>query len=456
MLNKLAGESVSRRRFINYGVTAVVAGVVAGVGGYYAGVASVPPPSAPTTVTVTATGPAPPTTVAPPPKREKVRIGRCISRSGALAGICVHQDRAIWLWEEQCNAKGGLNVGGQKLPVEEIVYDDRSSLDEAMKFYERLITVDKVDLLMFNYGTFMAAGLQPLMDKYKMPFVCTTSMPLPDVPTKYEFFVAPSSESHGVAMAELLSSVGAKTVGLLVIETLFGADMRKYFEAELAKKAINIVATHLYPMGVMDLSAPLLDLRAKNPDAVIQLSYPDDALLCTQQMIEINYNPKLFYSALGLLNADFTGKFGKAREGICCFGQSFVPAAKHQGVYGNARDWYEAYVKRWGAFPDYTESLNPYTGCEVLQQAVEKAGTLDGTAIRDVLARETFDTVAGPVKFGGPNGAINISDISGVGTTVQWQKQPDPITGDEFTAHVVSPSRLATAKVIYPKPPWPK
>ena len=65
---------VSRRGFLSYAVTAIVVGVVAGVGGYYAGLSSAPPPGAPTTVTRTVTPSPVTTTVTSPPVTSTVTV----------------------------------------------------------------------------------------------------------------------------------------------------------------------------------------------------------------------------------------------------------------------------------------------------------------------------------------------------------------------------------------------
>jgi len=59
-------------------------------------------------------------------------------------------DKMVKAWENYVNTKqGGLFVKtyNKKLPVRTIVYDDKSDQATAVKFYERLITVDKCDFL---------------------------------------------------------------------------------------------------------------------------------------------------------------------------------------------------------------------------------------------------------------------------------------------------------------------
>jgi branched-chain amino acid transport system substrate-binding protein len=78
---------------------------------------------------------------------------------------------------------------------------------------------------------------------------------------------------------------------------------------------------------------------------------------------------------------------------------------------------------------------------QVLEQAIEKAGTLDRKKIREVIASGTFPTVIGPVRY---ENQINVQSPGEVG---QWQNG---------AFEIVAAKEKRTAKPIYPKPPWPK
>src|SRR3970282_2511005 len=82
-----------------------------------------------------------------------VRIGFSIAKTGIFASAAPSQLNAYELWREQINARGGLEIGKEKRPVEFVQYDDQSNPGQAAKIYEKLITQDKVDLLLAPWGT---------------------------------------------------------------------------------------------------------------------------------------------------------------------------------------------------------------------------------------------------------------------------------------------------------------
>src|SRR6218665_717088 len=83
-----------------------------------------------------------------------VRIGFCLSRTGIFAPAIHSQHNAYEFWKDEVNAKGGLELGGSgRRKIEFVSYDDQSIPSQAAKIYEKLITQDKVDLLLAPWGT---------------------------------------------------------------------------------------------------------------------------------------------------------------------------------------------------------------------------------------------------------------------------------------------------------------
>src|SRR5262245_59450364 len=93
-----------------------------------------------------------------------VRIGYTLSATGPYAvGAGITQAPNYTLWQEQVNARGGLAVaGGGRRPVEFVTIDDRSEIETAVRFYEKLATDDKVDLMLPPWGSAMNFAIGPV------------------------------------------------------------------------------------------------------------------------------------------------------------------------------------------------------------------------------------------------------------------------------------------------------
>ena len=90
-----------------------------------------------------------------------VKIGYSLGRTGILAAAVAVQDQAYILWREQVNARGGLNIGGkEKRKIGEFIsYDDQSDAGKIPQIYEKLISDDKVDLLLAPYATYLHVAI---------------------------------------------------------------------------------------------------------------------------------------------------------------------------------------------------------------------------------------------------------------------------------------------------------
>ena len=113
--------------------------------------------------------------LAAPAAAESVKIGFSIAKTGLFAAGSPSQLNAYELWREQVNAKGGLNVAGTKRMVEFVQYDDQSNPGNAVRIYEKLITDDKVNLLIAPWGTPHHFAVAAVLEKYKFPMVGNTA-----------------------------------------------------------------------------------------------------------------------------------------------------------------------------------------------------------------------------------------------------------------------------------------
>src|SRR5215472_15204812 len=96
---------------------------------------------------------------------DPIRVGMSLALTGAGASPSKVINTALEIWRDDVNAKGGL-LGR---PVELVVYDDQSSPANVPNIYTKLITVDKVDLLLGPYGTnFVAPAMPAIIQNNKM------------------------------------------------------------------------------------------------------------------------------------------------------------------------------------------------------------------------------------------------------------------------------------------------
>jgi branched-chain amino acid transport system substrate-binding protein len=383
------------------------------------------------------------TTVKPAPAT--IRLGQAIALSGPYtAGAAVTQIPPTDMWIKEVNAAGGLYVKeyDKKIPLELIRYDDKSETGTVVRLVEKLILEDKVDLLLGPWGTGQYFAVAPVINKYHYPVVGPTVDSLQlramsdDIP--YLFVILNQPPEKSAAMVDLAKELGVKTMVAAHHQDLHGIEYAGGVVPNLAGAGVDVLLYKSFPLGSKDLSPLLKEMKAANPDAAFFFCYPDETFLITQQAIEVGFNPKLFYATIGVAFSPYRKVFGAATvEGMMGAG-----AWNPDVPYAGAREFWDRMVAYAGADnTDWYGNAFSYAANQVLQQAIEKTGSIDREKLKEAMATETFNTVLGPVKF------VNQFNIQSPGEVGQWQN-------GEF--EIVAGKDKRTAQPIYPKPPWPK
>ncbi len=379
--------------------------------------------------------PLPPLRAAP----ATVRIGYAIGETGPSSiGAGITQIPNYLLWRDEVNAKGGLQIaGGGRRPIEFVNYDDRSDNETAVRLYERLITEDKVDLLLPPWGTATNFAVAPVANRHGFPMIGPTvgSLRLRDLNLSYFYAILAQPDAMMTALVGFFRSTqpAVKKIAVAHVADLFGVEHYQALMPLLKSAGIEVVEDKPYPLGVRDLSDVLKSAQAKRPDAFVALSYPPDTILSVAQSSGIGFNPAIFYCAVGTAFPAFRDNFKARAEGVAGIG-AWNPKVKYPG----AKMYFDAHVRKHGKEPDRWASAFAWASLQILEEAVGKVG-LDRAKIKEYIDATQFTTVVGPVKF------VRGVNRATPGMVGQWQK-------GEF--EVVWPRERVTASAIVPKPAW--
>ena len=374
--------------------------------------------------------------------QDTIRIGWAISKTGPFApGAAVTTLPNYQVWVKDVNDAGGLTVGGKKMKIEVIEYDDRSNSEEMIKAVERLATQDKVDFILPPWSTGMNLAAAPILNKYGYPHLAVTANTnrAPELVKRWPnltFWLGLPSELID-GLVETLATmrkdgkIGDK-VAMAAVGDQFGIEQSTAAREGLKKAGFNLVYDKSYPFGSQDLQPIVKDAQAANPDAFVAFSYPPDTIGLTDQAKVAGFSPKVFFVGVGTAFPLFKGKFGASAEGVMGIGGSNadLPGIK----------WYIQHHKEIiGREPDRWASPITYASLQVLQQAIERVGKIDREAIIKEINTGSFDTIIGKVKL--EDGLYK--DVWAVG---QWQ-------GNDFYA--IAPMKQQGVRApIVPKPAW--
>jgi branched-chain amino acid transport system substrate-binding protein len=253
-------------------------------------------------------------------------------------------------------------------------------------------------------------------------------------PNSFWFLGTSTQGAH--ALVEVLDKLKAKGLGtnvaMVSVADQFGIELSTAARPALEAAGFKLVYDKSYPITTQDFAPIINEAKAANPDAFIAFSYPPDTFGLTGASIVLGFNPGVFYTAVGTAFPVYHDNFKDNVEGVMGVGGVDPSTPAMQAYFKHHKEVTGAEADRWA-------SPVTYASLQILQQAIEKVGSLDKQAISDAIKTGEFDTVLGKVKM-----TDNIRE--NVWWAGQWQ-------GGEF--YGLAPTSIPGAKEpLYPKPAW--
>lgn len=369
---------------------------------------------------------------------KSIKIGYVISLSGFMApGAGLTTLPNYRLWVDEVNKAGGLMLKkyGKRIPIEVTELDDNSKTDDLMRLTEKLMAVDKVDLVLSPWSTGWNFAVAPTYAKYGYPQIMGTagSNKIEEMvkrfPTMLWFLAKPEDQTK--ALVDMMAGLKKEgkindKVAVFIVQAPFGQEYSHSLKPQLAAAGFKVAYEAAYPSPPQDLSTQIKAAKATNPDSMIALSYPPDTFMLTEQSAANGFTPKVRFLGVGTAFPTYKAKFGDKIDGIFGLG-GWDPNGPGMQDYFKR---HKALPANKGAEPDRWASAATYAGLQALQQAIERVGEIDRAKILEELKTGTFKTVAGDLKLEG-NRDTQAWHIG------QWQ-------GGEFYA--VAPASRAGAK----------
>jgi branched-chain amino acid transport system substrate-binding protein len=382
-----------------------------------------------------------------------LRIGYCLSLSGALASNGKTARLAHQIWQESVNANGKL-LGR---PVELVCLDDQTNPNLVAGLYQRLLDDERVDVVVGGYEDNSVAPAMPLIMERKRFFLGLMALAVNAKFNYPQYFVMiPTGPRPHLALTEGFFQVAAQqspkpqTVAILVADAPFSQSPAQGAKEHVARQGMQVVFEGKYPLSTTDFTPYIDNLKAINPDVLFLCSYINDSIGLVKAINAVELAPKLVGGAMiGPQNGIVKAALGPLLNGLVNYEYWLpVPSLLNPRMQSLLAD-YQSRAEHAGADPlGYYVAPLAYAQLQVLEQAIRAVGTTDDAALSDYTRRATFDTVAGRVTFGDGGGWAEPRVL-----TVQFQNiESNDIS--EFkkpnTQAVVYPAQTANASVIYP------
>lgn len=378
-----------------------------------------------------------------------IAVGVVLPITGREAKPGQYQREGIELAIKQINDKGGVFVKDldKKLPLREVFYDDGSDQAKSAGLVERAMTSDKVVAVLGGYSTALGEAESVMPDRYHIPWITTGAAASTIFSRGYQWTFGTLSPTDllGYTTAEFLGTLvdqgklgkGLK-VALALENTDHGVDYGNGIDRWIKEHPgyFRVVFSEKFDLGSTDFSGLLQKVKSTRADIFLADAHLQDYITMHRQYIQSGMSHQMIsYGARGP-ESDARKAMGDATNYI------FAGIWWSKGLaYPQVKQFVESYKAFTGHEPDSWYPATAYDAVRTLAAAIEKAGSLNETAIRDALKTvELRDSLLpGQVLHFGSNGQINTPFVI-------VQNKPGG------KVDIVYPKDAANGEAVAPKP----
>jgi branched-chain amino acid transport system substrate-binding protein len=309
-----------------------------------------------------------------PAAAQTIKIGLIGAMTGPGAPWGLAMSGAAKIAASEVNARGGLEVGNRKLPIEIIAYDDQFKAADAVAAYNRLTRQDgaKYAFLMTSASTL---AVKDSAENDKVIVLTSSGTPKAiDANTKYVFRLYSAPQDFAPAIAGWMkSNLKERNVVIVNPNDETGWILSQAEEAALKQNGFNVLASELYERTIKDFQPLLTKMLALKPDIIdISSAPPGTAGLLVRQGRDLGFKGR-FLKTGGSAPMDIVAAAGKeGAEGVI----NMLYADPANAGY---RRLVDDYRKAYGHEPNEIV-VSFYDGINVLLRAIQKAGDPDDTA----------------------------------------------------------------------------
>lgn len=371
-------------------------------------------------------------------RSKPLKIGMSLPLSGPVADVAKAGYQGYQLWAAQVNATGGLL--GRKVRL--VVLDDGFDPNTTVSDYTRLISQDRVDLLLGTFSSLLNAPASAVAARQHMLYVEPSggSAQLFTRGFTNLFFAQPSTttslpDQFVRYVSNLAPPQRPTTAALITADDPSASPAIAVFKQKFDQLGIRTVYNQTYSPSTSNFDTIAAAVARAKPDVVVQGALASDGTQFVRSLEKLSFTPKLLFQTNSPADPGYPAAIGTQNAQGVFTGVTWNSQAKYPG---NA-EFVAAFTNRFGTAPT-EDAANSYTAGQVLAAAVKAVGRIDQSALASWLHSHTVQTIVGPLRWdstGVPEGTLLLA---------QWQNG---------VLQIVAPTAAATTHtVINPKPAW--
>jgi len=313
--------------------------------------------------------------------RGDILIGEYGSLTGGTATFGTSTDEGVRLALDQINSSGG--VLGQQIQV--MVEDDQSKPEAAVTAVEKLISEDHVVAVIGEVASSRSLAAAPICQRNHVPML-TPASTNPKVTAVGNFifracFIDPfqGAAMANFAMKDPQGPQATKFAILYDVKNDYSVGLRKFFTDTVKANGGEIVADESYGEGDIDFKAQLTNIERANPQAIYVPGYYTEVGLICRQARDLGMAVPLMGG--DGWDSDKLYEIGRDAVNGCFFTNHYSQDENSPRV----KDFVAKFQAKYNQVPDAIAILG-YDAMGMMADAIKRAGSTDGRAIRDALA----------------------------------------------------------------------
>lgn len=324
-----------------------------------------------------------------------VRVGVLVPLTGFAAADGMSTVTGVRIAADEINQAGGI-LGRR---VELVEYDDKADPREAVNFARRLIELDRVAFAIGGSYSGATLAAAPVFNEARVPLMGGYAV-APDITLgkPYVFRVGLLGPVQGRVGAVVAQMMGARRVAVLTIQNDFGRALEEGFRDQAARLGLEIVFLEGYPLGNQTFVPLLSRIRAARPDLIYASGYYTEASSLVRQARSLGMTMPIIGQE-GYDSPKFIELAGRSSEGVL-----ITTTLDRDDPSPEVQNFLRAYAQRTGIPADMV-GASGYAALKVMALAAERAGSLDGEALRRAMGElRDVDTAVGRIYYWTPEG----------------------------------------------------
>lgn len=277
----------------------------------------------------------------------------------------------------------------------DVIYEDgQCNGQKAASAAEKLISVDKVQLILGGFCSGETLGIAPIAEKNKvLVFSSTSSSPVVSTAGDYIFRNAPVDSLSAIVMATDVAKK-YKNAAMVTQNNDYASAYRNALLTELPKAGVTVVVDETYNTGTTDFRTILQKVKTSKADVLINLAgETSPGAFLIKQAKELGVNLPM-YAGDALAGKELFDIAKDAAEGLLVI----MPAADTSN--DQVRSFLDRFQKEVGRTP-VAEAyvLLSWDRLNILKTAIETVG-YDATKLKDYLYQMPgYQGLGGETKF---------------------------------------------------------